>query len=150
MSLIRNIEGNDFFAPLQLHQRLGRLLQDFETETGLSRPANTLDLYPSLDVHDGEKQITVRADLPGMKKEDIKIDLHDQKLVIWGESKAAKEYEEKGWKVRERSFGKFERSILLPKGIDDQNVSASYENGVLEVKVGKKAEAAARKSITIH
>ena len=106
---------------------------------------------PALDVVDEDKQITVHTDLPGLNKDDIKVEVQGQHLVISGESKSKRDYSDQQWKVRERSFGKFERRVLLPKSADVNQVRANYKDGVLEVQVGKHAEAQPqKKTITIQ
>ena len=71
-----------------------------------------------LDVHeDAEKNtVTAKIDLPGMKKEDVQIDVHQDRLVISGETNTTNDSQEKGYTVRERRFGKFSRALALPKG----------------------------------
>jgi HSP20 family protein len=157
-------ESEDFFGPFQLHNKMSRILNDFEQQMGLARSTSAtqqqgngivstrgaFDWLPSLDIHDADKEVTVHADLPGLKKEQVKIDLHGNKLVISGENNQESSFDDKGWKVRERSYGKFERSVLLPKSIDPENVQAKLNDGVLEVKVGKLANTVPnKKSITI-
>lgn len=122
------------------------------TSTELSAPSATFaGFLPALDVVDEEKQITVHTDLPGMNKDDIKVEVQGQHLVISGESKSKRDFTDQQWKVRERSFGKFERRVQLPKSADVNQIKANYKDGVLEVQVGKLAEAQPqKKSITIH
>jgi HSP20 family protein len=104
--------------------------------------------FPAIDVHDEEKQVVVKTELPGIPKEQIKIDVHGNQLVIHGENKSEKNYEDKSWKVRERSFGKFERRVNLPKTVDTEKIDAKFENGVLEVKILKNP-VVGKKSIDI-
>jgi len=96
---------------------------------------------PAMDLVETDEHLVLRGDLPGMTEDDVDIEIKDNVLTVSGERKA--EYEEKGegYHRVERSFGSFSRSLNLPQGIDPENVEASFENGVLEVRVPKPAEA---------
>jgi HSP20 family protein len=89
---------------------------------------------PPMDLVEAGEQFVLRADLPGMSEEDVQIDFEDGTLTISGERKA--EHEE-GFHRVERSFGAFSRSLTLPKGVDADTVSASFDRGVLEVRIPK-------------
>ena len=107
--------------------------------------------YPALDVAENDKEVIVHTDLPGMKKQDVKLEVHGQQLCISGESSVDKSQEDQNWTVRERSFGKFERRITLPKSVDLNKIQAKMDNGVLEVKVPKLPEQQhQKKAITIQ
>jgi HSP20 family protein len=75
----------------------------------------------------------VRAELPGVKQEDVDITLQDRVLTISGQRKAEQEEKRGGYYVRERRYGSFSRSLTLPEGLDESNIHARYDNGVLEV-----------------
>jgi HSP20 family protein len=96
---------------------------------------------PALDVHQDRDNVVVRAELPGMKKEDIDVSLHDGTLTISGERK----HEEKGKEAdsyrSERFFGRFQRSISLPVSVDVGKVAANYKDGILTVTLPKTEEA---------
>ncbi|KAI8814085.1 HSP20-like chaperone [Cladochytrium replicatum] len=98
---------------------------------------------PHVDVSENEHKYLVRADLPGVKKEDVQIHLKDDILTIEGERKEERSGEQDGGKVHfyERSFGKFSRQMRLPADVDVEKTSASMTDGVLELKLGKKPEA---------
>ena len=76
-----------------------------------------------MDIHEDEKQnlITATFELPGLKKEDVNIDIHNNLLTISGETKVTTENDENGYVVRERRFGKFSRSVPLPQGVKVRN-----------------------------
>ncbi|KAL0069838.1 hypothetical protein AAF712_003108 [Marasmius tenuissimus] len=98
-----------------------------------------------MDLHeDNEKNIvTATYELPGLKKEDVNIDVHDGRLTVSGETKISSDHEENGYAIRERRFGKFSRTLQLPRGVKEDEIKASLENGVLTVtfpKTGKEAE----------
>lgn len=88
---------------------------------------------PAIDVFQRENNLVVRADLPGINKEDVKIEMTDDGLVIRGESKQEHEEREEGFYRSERSYGQFYRLIPLPEEIDPDQVRAEFTNGVLEI-----------------
>jgi len=96
---------------------------------------------PAVDIYDSKDNIMVKADIPGMKKEEIDVSVQDDTLVIKGEKKQEKEVKEKDFVRTERFYGTFNRSIRLPAEVDSTKVSATYKNGVLEIILPKKEEA---------
>jgi HSP20 family protein len=102
-----------------------------------STKADGFLIYPPVDIHDEEKKFIIKTELPGVSKDQIKIDIEGNNLVIHGENKSEKTFDDKTWKIRERTFGKFERRIHLPKTVGHENIEAKYENGVLVVTLDK-------------
>lgn len=96
---------------------------------------------PAIDVHEDKDQYLVKADLPGLNREDIDITVEGDLLVIKGEKKEESEKKEKGVLRSERFHGWFQRAIELPGGVDPAKVKASYKEGVLEVAVPKREDA---------
>lgn len=98
---------------------------------------------PSLDVIDKEDEVKLIADLPGLAETDIDVQVTDSTLTISGEKREDLEEGDKQGEryVRERRFGSFTRRISLPEGIDQDNIDASFKNGVLTVRLPKKPEA---------
>jgi HSP20 family protein len=120
-----------------LQSEMNRL---FNTVFDTPAPANggTLRRWmPAMDLVESGEHFVLRADLPGMGEEDIKIELEDGTLTVSGERKAEHESEEEGYYRVERAFGSFSRSLTLPKGVDADAVSASFDRGVLEVRIPK-------------
>jgi HSP20 family protein len=95
---------------------------------------------PAMDLVETDEHFVLRADLPGMSEEDIKIEFEDGTLTVSGERKAEHEAKNEGYYRVERAFGAFSRSLTLPKGIDAEAVTASFDRGVLEVRVPKPEE----------
>jgi HSP20 family protein len=95
---------------------------------------------PPMDLVEAEDHFVLKADLPGLSEEDIAIEIQDGNLTITGERKADHEQSEKGWYRVERSFGRFQRSLSLPEGVDAGAVSANFDRGVLEVRIPKPEE----------
>lgn len=91
----------------------------------------------------------MRLDLPGVDPKDVEVSVVDDTLVIRGERKTAQELKEKEYQYRETAYGRFERRLGLPKGVDRDKVSASYKNGVLEVSIPLPAQLA-NKTIPIQ
>jgi HSP20 family protein len=85
--------------------------------------------------------MVVFAEVPGLHREDIDIEIGGGRLIIKGERKSETERTEEGWLIRERSYGSFERSVALPEGVDPNEITADYKDGVLEVHVPKGAKA---------
>src|SRR4051812_7917577 len=92
---------------------------------------------PAMDLVEAEDHFQLRADLPGLSEEDVSIELRDNVLTIAGERKAEHEQRERGWYRLERQYGKFSRSLSLPEGVDPDRVEASFDHGVLEVRIAK-------------
>jgi HSP20 family protein len=119
---------------------MNRLFDSFfgrrdDTQSGAAR-----NWVPAMDLVETEDQLVLRADLPGLQREDIDIEVKDNVLTISGERKAEHERKGEGFHRIERSFGRFSRSLGLPRGTDTGSVTASFENGVLEVRMPKPAE----------
>jgi HSP20 family protein len=103
-----------------------------------------------MDVLTKDGDLVIRAELPGVKLEDVDITLHNGVLTISGEHKADQEEERGGYHVRERRYGSFRRSMTLPEGVDESKIHARFEDGVLEVTVENAAIEQAPKHIEIE
>lgn len=95
---------------------------------------------PAVDIYESKDDVIVRADIPGMKKEDIEISIQDDILVLKGERKAFEESEDHANLRTERSYGVFSRAFTLPAGVDTSKAAATYREGVLELKLPKNEE----------
>jgi HSP20 family protein len=95
---------------------------------------------PAMDLIETDEHFVLRADLPGLDEDDIKIEIEDGTLTVSGERKAEHESKAEGYYRVERAFGAFSRSLALPKGIDPEGVSANFDRGVLEVRIPKPEE----------
>jgi HSP20 family protein len=92
---------------------------------------------PAMDLVESGDAFVLRADLPGLSEDDVKIELEDSTLTISGERKTEHESEDDGYVRVERAFGSFTRSLTLPKGVDPAAVTAAFDRGVLEVRIPK-------------
>lgn len=97
-----------------------------------------------VDIAETDDEIQVKADLPGIPEADVKVELEDDLLKIHAEKKAEEEKSGKHWRVVERSYGSFERTIRVPAGIDPDKTKAKFENGVLTVTLPKPPEASSK------
>jgi HSP20 family protein len=100
---------------------------------------------PAMDLVETDEHFVLRADLPGLTESDVNIELEDNVLTVSGERNAEHESKGEGFYRVERAFGSFSRSLTLPKGIDPESVAASFQNGVLEVRVPKPEQRKPRK-----
>ncbi|MFW6149949.1 MAG: Hsp20/alpha crystallin family protein [Chloroflexota bacterium] len=98
-----------------------------------------------MEVYEKGDDVMVRAELPGMKKEDIDISVLGDTLTISGERKSQSEVKDEDYYRCEMNYGTFSRSVALPAAVDANKVEASYDNGVLEVKLPKAEEAKPKK-----
>jgi len=100
---------------------------------------------PAMDLVEADEHFVLRADLPGMSEEDVNIEVEERVLTISGERKAEHTETKDGYQRFERAFGAFSRSLTLPEGIDAEAVSASFDRGVLEVRIPKPEQRKPRK-----
>jgi HSP20 family protein len=117
---------------------------------GQQQRAEVTEWAPAIDVVAKDGDLVLRAELPGIKQEDVDITLHDNVLTVSGERKAEQEEERGGYYVRERRYGSFSRSLTLPQGVDESKIHARYEDGVLEVTVEGAAAVQEPKRIQIE
>jgi HSP20 family protein len=105
---------------------------------------------PAMDLVETDDHFVLRADLPGLTEDDVSIELEDNVLTISGERKSEHEEHKEGYHRVERAYGSFGRSLTLPEGVDADTVEASFDNGVLEVRIPKPEERKPRKvAITV-
>jgi HSP20 family protein len=125
--------------------RLSSLRDEVNRLFDFSWPARDSGLFsgwsPALDVFDDKDSVVVKVELPGLKKDEINISLHEGVLTVSGERKRETEKKEGESFRSERYFGKFQRSVTLPTTVDSNKVSASYKDGILTVELPKAEEA---------
>ena len=98
-------------------------------------------LAPHMDVRESDKELVLEAELPGINEKDISLDLQNGVLTIRGEKKHEHDEERENYRVMERRYGSFHRSLRLPDTVDEDKVEASFDNGVLKVRIPKRPEA---------
>lgn len=123
---------------VDLHsKRFSDILDEFFNESLNYRNDNFM---PSVDIAETENEFEVVVSLPGMNKEDINVDLDNGHLTISGERKMETEETGKSFHRVESSFGSFSRSFQLPDSIDEESITAKYENGMLNISIAKSEE----------
>jgi HSP20 family protein len=142
MNLARRQDAWDPFRELaSLHQELSRSVnRGTPSSVRTQGVSGGAEWNPEVDIREEKDRIVVRTDLPGMKQEDISVEVADGTLTIKGERKQEEEATEGRYHRVERSCGMFVRSFALPDGIDAAHVSAAYRHGVLEVALPKRDE----------
>ena len=111
------------------------MLTDVDLRRGL------YEMAPKVDIYEEGKELVLKADIPGMKKEDIKVELSENMLTISGERTKTEKVEKGDYCRIERSFGAFNRRFELPVDLDTEKITAHYENGVLELRIPMLKEA---------
>ncbi len=129
--------GGGFWDPLS---EMNRMFDDvfsglMRRPGGQQRAQQLTEWAPAVDVLQRDGDLVVRAELPGVRPEDVDITLQNRVLTISGERREEQEEERGGYYVRERRRGSFSRSMTLPEGVDEDSIRARYENGVLEVPI---------------
>ena len=126
----------------RLHNEMNRVFGDFFRGDLVDNSSfSSGNWYPVVDLSETDDSYIIRAEIPGMKKEDVKITLHDTLVTIWGEKKSEAE-ERKGTYHRiERSYGSFERSFNLPGAVKSGDIEAKYNDGLLTITLPKTEEA---------
>lgn len=130
LSDLRNEIDRLFDSPLSELTRTSQLLSDWT---------------PALDVYEEKDNFVVKAELPGMKKEDVEVSLHDGCLSISGERQGEKKHESSEVYRAERFFGRFQRTVTLPTAVAADKVRAAYKDGVLTITLPKTEEAKSKK-----
>jgi len=111
---------------------------------GLAWPEPKLEFTPAVDIYEDEKSIYLKAELPGIKPEEIKINVDKHVLTLEGERKLEKEEKKEGYHRVERSYGSFRRSFSLPENVSTDEINAAYKDGVLTLTLPKTDEAKPR------
>jgi HSP20 family protein len=129
---------------LSLQDRTNRLFND--PYVRLTAPTEAVGgWFPLVDIHEDAERIVLRAEVPGVNRDDIEVSVENGTLTLRGEKKHAKETESENAYRQERFYGFFTRSFVLPSAIDSEHINATYKDGVLEVVVPKAEEARPRK-----
>jgi len=133
MSIERyNAVLNDF-VPTSFSHLVDRFFSESASRSGGSSYA----FVPKVDIIENEKSFEIQLAVPGMNKEDFKIDLKDQLITVSGERKYTKEKDEKHFHSFETQYGSFKRTFVLPENVDAERIEAKYNNGILELVVPK-------------
>ena len=141
-------DGGELSPLVSLRSEMDRLFDSF-----LREPFGEMDWpqwaggkwSPAVELAEDEKELTVRAELPGIDPKDLDVSVVDNHLVLSGEKKESSETKEKGVYHSETRYGSFRRTLPLPEGVDTEHVDAQYSNGVLTLKLPKTAPSPQKK-----
>src|SRR5215210_5986740 len=157
----REGDSKDEFEPVRASRRILRCPQRGQPparrdvrwhwpSTGEQGAQATVEWAPSVDVLQKDGDLVVRVEMPGVKPEDVHVAVHNRVLTISGERKVDEEEERAGYYVRELRHGSFQRSMILPEGVDEEKIHARYQDGILEVALEGAAAAREPRSIQIE
>jgi len=123
-----------------LQDRMNRLFEDAGRGWRGSEPSATTAWSPAVDIFETEGEIVVKAELPGMERKDITLNLEKNVLTLKGERRFDKETKEENYHRVERAYGGFSRSFSIPATVDDEKIKADYKDGVLKIILPKKEQ----------
>lgn len=144
-AVYRDEERNPF---LNLRHDIDRLFDDVFRGTLPSLGGRSITTWPSVEVGETDREIRVTAELPGLTDNDIEVSVEEGILKIRGEKKSESQDNDRGYS--ERFYGRFERRIALPVGVDSQTANATFRDGVLTIALPRTGEAARGKRIPIN
>jgi len=142
-------EDRQEWAPREILELLDNFWRDAFAPNLWGNGSDILN-FPAINVSEDEKNINVKAELPGMEAKDVDISLQDNNLILKGEKKFEDEENKKNYYRIERSYGQFYRTIPLSAQVDENNVKAKMNNGILEITLPKKEPATGAKKIEIE
>jgi HSP20 family protein len=123
-----------------LQNRVNSLFQDYG-RSNQEELTTSGSFVPAVDVYDDEHKVVLKLEVPGVKQEDLDVQVENQTLTVRGQRTFEKEEKEENFQRIERRYGSFSRSFTLPNTIDTQSVKADYENGILRIELAKREEA---------
>jgi HSP20 family protein len=139
MTVLTRWEPFREFATLQ--DRMNRLFRESYNDAGRDESLTTSHFAPAVDVYEDEHKVSLKIEVPGIEEKDIDVRVENNTLTVHGERKIEKEEKEENYRRVERQYGSFTRTFTLPQTVDTENVSATYDKGVLKITLPKKAEA---------
>lgn len=145
MSIVRYTTANDF-VPTSFSNLIDRFFSDSLARTG----GSAYSFVPKVDVFETDKAFEIHFAVPGLNKEDFKIDLNDNHLTVSGERKFSKERNENNLFLVETQYGNFSRAFSLPENVDAAKITAAYNNGILEITIPKDEKKLVKTSIKVN
>ncbi len=139
MTVLTRWEPFREFATLQ--DRINRVFRDSYSNADRDDSLTTSSFAPAVDVYEDEHKVSLKIEVPGIDEKDIDVQVENNVLTVHGERKIEKEEKEENYRRVERQYGSFTRTFTLPTTVDAENVSATYDKGVLKINLPKKAEA---------
>ena len=134
------IRWTPFRSMLSLRDEMDRLLNEFYGKVMPTTETYEGDWYPAMDITETDNEVIATLELPGLKREDIKVSVNNDILTVSGEKKQEKTEENENIHRVERTYGYFKRSVALPVEVDTNKVKAVYKDGVLKVTMPKLEE----------
>lgn len=136
--------------PWGLQTRMNRILDDFFAPAlGADDGLLARNWNPTADVYEEDAQFVIKAELPGVDKKDIHVDVENNVLILKGERTENNEVKEENYYRREMASGTFQRSFALPDGVDADNIKADYKDGIIKITI-PKPESRQPKKITVQ
>lgn len=126
---------------LQMQERMTRLFDEFFPRFGRTEVEPFGGWIPPVDIYETPEKVVIEAEVPGVEKDNIKIEYSNGVLTIKGERKLEKEVKEEDYHRLERAYGSFQRSFSIPSTIDPDKINATYKNGVLKIELPKQEKA---------
>jgi len=128
-----------------LQERMNRVFEDaagrgWKTD----EPSATTSWSPAVDIYETDNEITVQAELPGVDRKDIALQLENNVLTLKGERRFEKETNQENYHRIERSYGGFSRAFTIPTSVDDDKIRADYKDGILKIALPKKEQVKAK------
>ncbi len=140
MAIVRWLDPFRDLSAIQ--ERMNQIFEDaLSRSRGRDEGIRTGMWTPAVDIYENSDSVVVKAELPGVEKDQISVEVKDGILSLRGERKFEKEVKEESYHRIERAYGTFQRSFSLPVSVDQENVTAQFRDGVLEVKLPKKEQA---------
>jgi HSP20 family protein len=140
MAIVRWLDPFRDLSTIQ--ERMNQIFEDaLSRSRGRDEGIRTGMWTPAVDIYENNDSVVVKAELPGVEKDQISVEVKDGILSLRGERKFEKEVKEESYHRIERSYGNFQRSFSLPVSVDQEKVTAKFKDGVLEVKLPKKEQA---------
>jgi HSP20 family protein len=137
MNIIRWTPFRDLVT---VREKMNDIFEEAFTSRGEEKDMVASTWTPSVDIYENENELVLSAEAPGIEDKDIEIKIENNTLSIQGERKIEKETKEENYHRIERSYGSFYRSFTLPTNINQDNIKAEYDNGVLRISMPKKPE----------
>jgi HSP20 family protein len=139
------IRWDPFRDMVTLRERMNKLFEDMAASRGEEKDLTTSSWAPAVDIYETENEVVLTAEIPGIEEKDVEIKVEDNTLTLRGERKFEKETKEENYHRIERAYGSFFRSFTLPNYVDQDKIEAEHENGILKIRMPKRAELKPRK-----
>lgn len=134
------VRWQPYGAVASLQNSINKLFNDAFTRTNVDEDFALSAWKPVVDIFDKDDAIVIHAELPGVKKEDVAIEVKDNVLTLRGERSESKEIKEDKYYRKERTFGSFHRAFSLPSAINPDTIKATFKDGILEIEIPKPEE----------